>query len=439
MNEILNETNAGLGRYAEMAEASMRTVQGPFRELKQQALKHFLNEGFPTTRLEEWRYTNTALIARGLFEPPSEITTPRSADIAPFLLEGADHFVFVDGLFSRQLSSSPSSISALFFPLGELLRQNVSTMAHLGSHASVEGNPFTALNTALFTDGAFLSIPEGVALERPIQLLFVSSGGSRTVVSSPRVLIVAEQSSQAQIIESYTCLNDGAYWTNAVTEISVGNNAQIDHYKVQQESEQAFHTARIQVQALRDSRVSSHSLSFGSLLARNDIGTTLAGEGSSCVLNGLYLARGHQHVDHHTMIDHASPHSTSKEFYKGILDDFGRGVFDGKIMVRKDAQKTNSGQVSKNLLLSNTSIADTKPQLEIYADDVKCTHGSTIGQLDEQALFYLRSRGLGERESRSILIHGFAGEVLEQIRIPGLRVVMERLLSQRLPSEVVPV
>ena len=436
MTETLDRTENILSRYAAMGESSVRGLQGPIRDLKEQALQQFLKEGFPTTRQEDWRFTNTAALARAEFLAPEPSRRLSESELSPFLLDRTDHFVFINGSFSRELSSTTSSIELLFFPLQELLRQNALAVGDLGKHASLEGHPFTALNTALFTDGAFIRVSEGVVLERPIHLLFVSTGGDKPYVSHPRVLIVAEPGSQMSVIESYVSLSEGPYWTNGVTEISLGSNARLDHYRLQQDSEQAFHTGRLQALLDRDSHLTTTSLSLGAGLARQDIGTKLSGVGSACVLNGLYLVHGKQHVDHHTIIDHATPHSDSEEFYKGILDEQGRGVFDGKIIVRKDAQKTNSGQVSRSLLLSASAIADTKPQLEIYADDVKCTHGSTIGQLDEAALFYLRTRGIGEKEARTLLIHGFASEVLERIKVPSLRLRMERAVLQRLPADV---
>jgi Fe-S cluster assembly protein SufD len=327
---------------------------------------------------------------------------------------------------------------------------------HLARHASYHDHAFVALNSAFMKDGAFVYVPKGKVVERPIHLLFVStrpastglsagpSTGLRTgfdsaqdrpgtaVVSHPRNLIVADDGSQAMIVESYVGVGTNVYLTNVVTEIVGGKNAVIDYYKLQRENEEAFHIATVQAHLDRSSNFSSHSIDLGGALVRNDLNATLDGEGIECTLDGLYMVTGRQHVDNHTRIDHVKPHCSSRELYKGLLDGKSRGVFNGKIYVHKAAQKTDAKQTNKNLLLSEGATINTKPQLEIYADDVKCTHGSTIGQLDQDAVFYLRSRGLDLATARNLLTYAFASEMVGRIKVEPVRAQIENLLVTRL-------
>jgi len=301
-------------------------------------------------------------------------------------------------------------------------------------HLVARDGAFTALNTAFLHDGAYISIPEGKVIERPIHLLFVSTPLPEPQMISPRIVIVTGRSSEVRIVESFVGIGDATYFSNIVTEIIAGENSRIDHTRVQLESERAFHISLTSVRQLRDSRFSSHAIQLGGALVRNEILATLDGEGSECQLDGLFVLQGTQHVDNHTVIDHAKPHATSEEFYKGVLDGRSRGIFDGKIIVRKDAQKTSSRQTNNNLLLSNEAIVDSKPQLEILADDVKCTHGSTIGQIDEDALFYLQARGVGRTEARGILTFAFASEIVGRLNVETLKSRLETALLGRIPA-----
>ena len=303
---------------------------------------------------------------------------------------------------------------------------------HLARYASYRRNAFTALNTAFVEDGAFVYLPKDAVVKEPIHLLFLSTASKDPAVCHPRNLIVAGSSAQATVIESYAGLEGGVYFTNAVTEIVTGEQSRIDHTRLQRESERAFHVATMEVSQHRDSAFASRSISIGAKLVRNDLNVLLNGEGCDCTLDGLYLAGGEQHVDNHTTIDHAKPHCSSRELYKGILDGKSTGVFNGKIIVRKDAQKTDARQTNNNLLLSEESLINTKPQLEILADDVKCTHGATIGQLDEEALFYLRTRGIGDAAARSLLTYAFASEIIGRIRIQPIQCRLDLLLSRSL-------
>jgi Fe-S cluster assembly protein SufD len=313
-----------------------------------------------------------------------------------------------------------------------LAEHTAQVEAHLGRHASCDQEPFTALNTAFMQDGAFIYLPRNAIVEGPIHLLFFSTGREEPTVAHPRVLVVAEPGSQAQIIESYAGLAEALYFTNAVTEIAAGEGAVIDHYKIQRESRQAFHVSDLRVREARDVRFRSTCFTLGGRLVRNHAHTALHGEGIDSTLNGLYLTDGRQHVDNHTLIEHLQPRCASHEYYKGILGGGSTGVFRGQILVHQAAQKTDAYQANRNLLLSDEADIDTKPQLEIHADDVKCSHGSTVGQLDQDAIFYLRSRGIDAEEATRILTRAFAGEIVARVRIEAVREQLDRLVSDRL-------
>ncbi|MEO8215889.1 MAG: Fe-S cluster assembly protein SufD [Acidobacteriota bacterium] len=430
-----NIARTSLDQFAAMA----RSVGGSDPEwlgnLRKRALDRFLELGFPTTRQEAWRFTNVAAIARTGFTIGSLESDFDLALLERGALEDAYRLVFVNGLVAPALSESALPAGLELASLAAS-RDDEDVRKHLGQHADWTESSFAALNTALVHDGAFLRLAAGTRLQKPVNLVFITTGNDGPIMANVRNLIVAGESSELHVVETYLTAGEAPNFTNVVTEVVVRRNATVEHASMQLESDQAFHVATIQAQQDRDSHYQSRSFSIGAALARYDINVTLAGEGSGCVLDGLYLARGRQHVDHHTLIDHATPHTDSQEFYKGVLDGTSHGVFDGKIMVRKDAQKTNSGQVNRNLLLSETAVIDTKPQLEIYADDVKCTHGSTIGQLDEQVLFYMRSRGIAVADARELMIYAFASEVVQRVKIPALRKQLSELLLRRLPLEL---
>ena len=396
--------------------------------LRQKAIEHFAAAGFPTTQDEEWAFTNIAPLTRNNFELAESTTVPASVEDYRYGLKG---LVFVDGHFAgahSDLNGLPNDvfIERLSIAAGTII------VAALGRAASTEGEAFTALNTAFWQDGAIVHITSGVVVEQPIHLLFVSTGQRANVVSHPRVLVVAGPNSQATVVESYVGLGAEPYLTNSVSELFLGHDAVLDHYRVQRESAAAFHIAATHVYEERASQFRSTSINLGGRLTRHHVHTALAGEGVDSTLNGLYIADGGQHVDNHTLIEHAEPNCQSHEFYKGILGGRATGVFRGKIHVHQAAQKTDAYQANQNLLLSATAQINTKPQLEIYADDVKCSHGATIGQLDADALFYLRSRGMGHREAVRVLTRAFAGEVLDRVRIPVLKDSLNQLVDRRL-------
>jgi Fe-S cluster assembly protein SufD len=421
---------------------------------REQASERFQALGFPSTSEEEWRFTNVAPIARTGFALAPD---PRPSDAQPsvkrFTLStlASAELVFVNGRYAPGLSIVRTlphgvrveSLASALVSHPEQAQPNLARVAGFGRQA------FTALNTALFADGAFVHVPAHVMLAAPIHVLFISTGGADDVptMSHPRLLVVTDESSHAPIIETYVGANGhasprsaGGYFTNAVTEIVVGENASVEHYKLQQEAADASHIATMHVIGGRHARFQSHSLSFGGSLVRNDVIAVLDGEGIECTLNGLYLADDRRMVrgvivDNHTTIDHAKPHCGSREIYKGILAGHARAVFNGKIIVRPDAQKTDAKQTNKALLLSEDAQINTKPQLEIFANDVKCTHGAAVGQMDDEAIFYLRARGLDLAEARNLLIHAFASDVLNRMPFEPLRKRAEAVLLQQLPNE----
>jgi Fe-S cluster assembly protein SufD len=405
--------------------------------LRQQGMARFQALGFPTMKNEDWHFTSVAPIAERTFRPAAAGGTIEKADIDRFNFgeSGWHTLVFVNGAFSKDLSSSAA--------LGNKVR--VTSLAssikagtagidrHVGKIATYEQHAFTALNTAFMNDGAFIEIGAEAVVEQPIHLLFFSDAEG---VSHPRNLIVTARHSRATVIESYVSLGNSAYFTNAVTEISLGEGSHLDHYKLQRESESAFHIGTVQVRQERDSQLHSFSLAVGGSLARTNIYTSLDGDAATCTLNGLYLTDGAQHVDNQTSIEHIAPNCPSHELYKGVLDGRSHGVFNGKVYVHPEAQKTDGKQSNNNLLLSPTARVDTKPQLEIFADDVKCTHGATVGRLDELAMFYLNSRGIGPETARILLTYAFAADVLETIELEPLRVQLEKMVLARFVDDV---
>jgi Fe-S cluster assembly protein SufD len=390
-------------------------------DLRLVASDRFEAQGFPTTKNEDWKYTNLAPFLKTLDAEPGSLA-PEELEAAPFADLGCPRLVFVNGRYAPLLSTPPAGVKA--GSLREALQAGRG--GEVGRYADFDQNAMTALNTARFEDGALVEIGNGCVLEAPIHLLFVSTGG----LAYPRNLILAGRDSQAAVLETYLGLGDRPGFTCAVTELVAGDGAVIDHYKLQAENRRALHWGLLRVQQGATSSVTSHNIALGAGLARNEIAAVLEGEGAHCALNGLYLATGHQHIDNYTTLDHAREHTTSHELYKGILDGAAHGVFHGRILVRPQAQKTDAIQRNKNLLLSRDALINTKPQLEIYADDVRCTHGATVGQVDQDAIFYLRSRGIGLAEARSLLTYAFASDILEKIRVESLRSRLSRALSQ---------
>jgi Fe-S cluster assembly protein SufD len=422
-----------------MAAIEARPRAGPrwLQDLRDRGAARFAALGFPTVREEDWRFTSVAPIASTEFRlaAPGHL---RADELNGFLYADAPHrLVLVNGRCSPELSrTSGLPPGTRFGSLAAAVVEQGETVArYLGQLADFATRAFAALNTAFLDDGAFVQIPEGAVLDAPLQILFVSTTGP-SAMSHPRLLIVAGDGSQSRIVETYVGVGEQTYFTNAVTEIFAGENAVLDHYKVQEESVEAYHVASMHVHAARSATFSSHSFALGGRLVRNDVLAILDGEGAECTLNGLYLADGDRLVDNHTTIDHAKAHCPSHEVYKGILGGRARAIFNGKIIVRPDAQKTDAKQTNRALLLTDDAVINTKPQLEIFADDVKCTHGAAIGQLDEDALFYLQARGLTLSEARDLLIHAFAGEILQRVQIEPLRQALEAELYAQLARDL---
>ncbi len=352
---------------------------------------------------------------------------------------GGARLVFVDGCFRADLSLLPPHEAGLEVDsLQARLKGDATELQkHLARHASYDANFFTALNTAFFQDGAFVSVADDVTLKDPIQLLFVAASGKPGATAQTRNLILAGRCGALKVVETHASLTDAAYVTNAVTELVLGAGSRVEHCRLQNQNQNSFHIATVQAVQDKDSRWLSHSIACGARVARNQIQTLLNAPGAEAVLNGLYLGRGEQLIDHHTVVDHAKPNCESHEFYNGILMDRSHGVFNGKIFVRQDAQKTNAKQTNRNLVLSETAVIDTKPQLEIFADDVKCTHGATVGQMNDEALFYLRSRGISAAGARQMLIRAFAGDVIGRVTIEAVREKLEQLLTSRFdPAQI---
>lgn len=396
------------------------------------ALEVFRDAGFPTLRHEDWKYTDTRPIVQRRFHLAGATHLPDAAALRPYSL-AAHQLVFVDGRFASALSTrthlSPGiEVMSLAEAIGRVPDR---VEPWLGRTAGPGRNGFGALNTAFLQDGVFIHLARGTELDAPVRLLFLTSGAPDSVVYV-RNLIVAEAGSRASVIESYAALADATGLTNSVTEIVLEPGAQLEHYRLGRESEAAYHVGSTDVQLARDSRYTSHSIALGGRIVRHELYAALDAEGAECTLNGLYVTRGRQHVDNHTRIDHHKPHGTSREWYKGVLDGQSRAVFSGRVVVHPQAQRTDAEQANHNLLLSETAEADSRPQLEIYADDVKCAHGATVGNLDPDALFYLRSRGLDDAHARSLLVYAFAGDVLARIRLAPLRAQLEQQLAERL-------
>jgi Fe-S cluster assembly protein SufD len=428
---------AHLARYV----ADYRAAKSPSQpqwlsKAREAALAGFERLGFPSTKLEEWRFTPIGPIAEKPFALAADGMVKADKHLTAALSAGGHLAVSVNGRFVPHLSSLdalPEGLQVLSLEAA-LAASPALVEPYLTRLASPEQQAFTALNTAFLRDGVVIFVAPHTVVETPIEVVFVSVAEGRPTVSHPRFLVVAGESCQVRILERY--VGSGATFTNAITEVVLGANAVIDHYKVQEESSAGFHIAGMYLHGGRSGTFSSHSLAFGGSIVRNDVVAVLDGEGIDCTLNGLYLAGGKQLIDNHTTIDHAKPHCGSHEVYKGILMDQAHAVFNGKIVVQVDAQKTDAKQTNKALLLSDDAAINTKPQLEIFANDVKCTHGAAVGQLDDDAVFYLRSRGLSLESARAMLIHAFASDILNRVKIASVREHLEAALTARLPQSV---
>jgi Fe-S cluster assembly protein SufD len=421
------------------AQSGTATAEAPewLGSIRRTAMDRFAATGFPSSRDEEWRFTPVGPIAQSPWRPAIGSAAVSREQLDSFVFGHPEWttLVFVNGVFSEVLSSVGVLAPGLRVgSLSEALNTDGAVIeAHLGRHAPTVSSPFTALSTAFMREGGFVHVPANTDVARPVHLVFVTTDEAAGGVTHPRNLIVVEPGARASVIESYVTLAPaGTYWTNAVTEVVAGANSWLEHTRIQRESERAYHIGSTHVDQDRDSHYRSFSMAMGGALARHNLHVRLNGENVEALMYGLYLTRGEQLVDNHTVIYHDQPNCRSWEVYKGVLDDRSRAVFNGKVLVKPEAQKTDAKQTNRNLLLSDSAKVNTKPQLEIFADDVKCTHGATVGRLDDLALFYARSRGVPAAEAQRLLTYAFAAEVIEEVALEPVRDELERLVRQRL-------
>jgi Fe-S cluster assembly protein SufD len=438
MNSITENTSLKeqmLAEFQAWESGQSDGTQNWLQRIRKEAIRQFDRLGFPSTRHEEWKYSNVGPLTRLTYDFQRDTGTT-ALDLESLLIPELDAnvVVFVNGVYQPSLSRLVSASEELHIENLQEAYQRVPALfeAHFTQSAGFEKDAFTALNTAFAGQGAFIRVPVGKVIEKPVVLYFISDARVSNVASQPRNLFIAEKNSQVKIVEVYQTIGDQASFSNQVTEISVDTGAYVEYYKVQNESNGAFHIGTTQVNQQSNSHFYAATFTINGGFTRNNLNIVLDGEHCEANLFGLYIPDAKQHVDNHTIVDHAKPRSYSNELYKGILKERGTGVFNGKIFVRPDAQKTNAFQSNRNMILSNDASMNTKPQLEIFADDVKCSHGTTTGQMDEDALFYLRARGIGEDQAKALLMVAFAGDVLTQVKIPALFQYLQNRVAEKL-------
>jgi Fe-S cluster assembly protein SufD len=439
MNELTDIKKWYIGSFEKFEQSLNGAKAKPVHQLRKNAIEEFSKLNFPTIKDEEWKHTNISPLLKYNFTPSGKkaALSKEEAEKFTFSRMKCSLLVFVNGTFSPGLSETGKlPAGAAVKNIASAIEENHPAVEkHFGKYADYRSHIFTSLSTAFTNDGAFIYVPDGIIMGQPVHVLFIAAPGEgengKQLLIQPRNLFVAGKNSQVTIVEHYVSASEDIYFTNTVTEIFADESAVIDHIKLQEESKKAFHVARMEADQERASNFASHMISLGAEIARNDFNTRFNGEGGESMLNGLFLTDGSRLFDAHTMIDHAKPHCNSHEHYKGILDDTSRGVFNGKVMVRKDAQKTNAFQENNNIILSQEALVNTKPQLEIFADDVKCSHGATIGQLDNESLFYLRSRGIGKETAKTILIHAFASDVIKSVKVDAIKDYIEEILTNK--------
>ncbi|HSG31848.1 MAG TPA: Fe-S cluster assembly protein SufD [Thermodesulfobacteriota bacterium] len=429
---LKDSTDSYLQGYKQLITSD--TSSAKFAEsTREEAINNFVKLGFPTLRDEDWRFTNIVPIVKSQYSISTDVTTKvENIDINKYLIHGLDShlMVFVDGVYSAELSNINDTDGKIIIkPISNALSDNRDIVEkHLFSCADIKQEAFTALNTAYFTDGAFVYVPGNTELDKTVEVLYISADPVSSM-NSPRNLIVVEKSSKVQVIEHYVSLTDSVYFSNTVSEVIIGENSTVDHYLIEQDSKKAYNISSLEVKQSANSNLNSHSFLLGGAIVRNNIHPVLGGQGCNSNINGLFLPSGRQHIDNFMKVEHASPHCDSRQVYNGILADKSKGVFHGRIIVHEDAQKTDAKQTNRNLLLSDTAKIDTKPQLEIYADDVKCTHGATIGQMDKDSLFYLRSRGIEQKLAKAIMLRAFASQNIEDIGDKVIKSYVEKLVK----------
>ena len=433
VTELIKSENSYQAAFRNVRELS---PAAPWLELvRASAMERFEQLGFPSVRDEEWKYTNLATLAKESFEPVTGADQVDVGDASRFAYpetEGA-HLVVVNGFLSNELSFGDVVATDLFRAVDDA-RYNKIIRKYLARNAGYHNSGLTALNTAFIQSGVFVYIPKNVKLEKPLQITFV--GGTANSATFPRVLVVAEENSSATLIENFVAGSEKRYFTNAIAEIVLKDGAHLEHYRLQRDSKKAFHVSTTSAELGRASRYDTTSINLGAQLSRHDISVVMDHEGAETSVDGLYMVDSDQHTDTHSVIDHKQPHCNSHQLYKGILDGNSRAVFNGKIFVREGAQKTDAMQTNKNLLLSEKARVDTKPQLEIYADDVKCAHGAAVGQIDLEELFYLETRGIGPELGRSLLTYGFAEEVIAKIKLESIRTELDQIVLKQLHTSL---
>ncbi len=443
---VKQEEGSYQAAFRRLQQRSASAASSWMARLRESAMDRFEQLGFPSVKEEDWKYTNVAPISRLSFEPVLGTDETAGAlspsDFARFAYHEAEtsRLVFLNGVLLKQssaVSGLPAGMVAIDLQdaiaderYSDLIRE------HLARSADYNANGLTALNTAMISSGAFVLVPKETVLESPLQLLFVSDTSRPNPAAFPRVLIVAEENSRGLLIESYSGLGKGPSFTDAVVEIVLKDGARLEHYKIQRESVEAFHIATTSVDLGANGSYDTTTINFGAQLSRHDIHVKMANEGAECRVDGLYMVGGAQHTDTHSVIDHQQPHCNSHQLYKGILDGKSRAVFNGKIFVRHGAQKTDAMQTNKNLLLSKDARVDTKPQLEILADDVKCAHGAAVGQIDDEEMFYLETRGIHPDLAKNLLTYGFAEEVIEKIKVDSLRAQLDEAVLNRINARL---
>jgi len=402
-------------------------------ELREKAINKFSELGFPTIRDEDWRFTNLTPISKSKFilsDNGHGGVSPK--DVEKFLFKKLDSYnlVFVNGRFSKDLSNlGDIQEKVIVTSLSDAAESSSEIVSgYLGKFLNIDTEAFNALNTAFFQDGMFIYVPKSTVLEKPVHAIYISSGSEQAVLN-PRNLIIAEDNCELKIIEHYVSLSESVYLSNVVSEIFIGDNSSLEHYMLEFESMKSYNISTLRVEQKRNSNLNSHSVLLGGALVRNNVHPVLSGEGCDSLINGLYMSTDRQHMDNFMRVEHASPHCDSRQFYNGVLDGRSRGVFHGRIIVHEGAEKTDAKQTNRNLLLSDTAQIDTKPQLEIYNDDVKCTHGATIGQMDKEAIFYLQSRGIAKKDAQAIMLEGFTGESFDNMSIEPVRAYLEKVAS----------
>src|SRR6266496_1122640 len=413
--------------------------------LRESAMDRFALLGFPTVKEEEWKYTNPAALAKTDFQPAQRDHVSathnglQSLALFSYPETAGSHLILINGFLSSELSATTGLTNIVALDLSAAItdtRYAKIVREYLARNAGYVDNGFTALNTAFLKSGVFILIPKNTKLDAPLQITFLSDPQQPNGASFPRALIVSEENSSATVVESYVSTGEERYFTNAVVEIILKEGARLEHYRLQRESNRAFHVATTAADLGPKSSYDATSVNLGGELARHDIEVVMDHEGAECWVDGLYVVGTGQHSDTHSVIDHKQPHCTSHQLYKGILDGTSRAVFNGKVFVRPGAQKTDALQTNKNLLLSNEARVDTKPQLEIFADDVKCAHGAAVGQIDEDELFYLETRGLNPDLARNVLTYGFAEEVIGKIKIDSIRAQLDEAVLNRLNARL---